>query len=84
MNELVMVVTQHPKPFIELLAAYWVFSAFVSSMPVPDPGAVDFRRNVIYQSVFTFFHTLSGSLKTAVNDPRLQTLIAKKNGNTEK
>jgi len=71
MSELLNEIVKHPRVIIEILAAYWGFSALVSGMPMPKDG------QFWYQWMFTSLHTFSGSIRTAVNDPRLATLLQK-------
>lgn len=75
MGELFTELTKHPKPIIEILLMYWGFSALVSGMPMPDSTKTNWLASPLYQWAFTSLHTLSGSIKTAVNDPRLQAVI---------
>ena len=69
MTELLDVLVKHPRVVIEIFLGYWVFSAVVSGMPSPKP------EQFWYNWLYTTAHTLAGSLKTAVNDPRLQAML---------
>jgi hypothetical protein len=42
---------------IEVMIVWYVFSAFVSSMPSPSESS-----NNLYKFAFTFMHTLAGSI----------------------
>jgi hypothetical protein len=61
LHGLVDLVTSHPALTLTLVLAWWIFSAVVRSMPLPEPS--DNRR---YRFLFAFCHSLrdsaSGSL----------------------
>lgn len=71
MSEFIDVILKHPRVIFEIFLGYWIFSAAVSGMPLPKED--QFWYNWLYTSA----HTLAGSLKTAVNDPRLQAVLPK-------
>lgn len=62
MNELM----QHPKLIIEVLVAYWAFSAIVTGMPKPQGG-------FWYPWIYDTLHLFAGSVKTFA-DSRISTL----------
>lgn len=47
-------------PVIVAMALYWIFSAAVSAMPMPQNGSM------FYKWAFAFLHTLAGSVARAV------------------
>lgn len=58
---------QHPKLILEVLAAYWLFSAVVTSMPPPPSGS--FWYSWLYGSL----HVFAGSIKMFA-DSKIQAL----------
>ena len=71
MSDLIQEIIQHPRAIIELLLAYWLFSAFVSGMPKPKGDDSQFWYGWFYTSL----HTLSGSLQQAARNPSIQKII---------
>src|SRR5207247_2471704 len=57
-NTMIQFLTQHQFGFA--VAAYWIFSAAVSSMPEPKPGNAE-----VYLWLYRFVHTIVGNLTTA-------------------
>lgn len=48
---------------IEVMAAWYIFSAFVSSLPSPiEPQGLTKGSSALYKFTFSFMHTLAGSL----------------------
>lgn len=72
MNPVISFIQAHPTSFA--LGSFWVFSAAVSSMPMPADNSSPF-----YKWVFGFGHTLAGSIArvVAMKYPQYQ------NGNSE-
>jgi hypothetical protein len=68
---------QHPRLILEVLVAYWAFSALVSGMPKPKSDDSQFWYGWLYTSL----HTFAGSLDQAAKNPAIQKVI---NTNTEK
>ncbi len=58
---------QHPKLVIEVLAAYWAFSAIVTGQPKPDPKS--YWGNWLYDSL----HLFAGNVQKLA-ESRIQTL----------
>ena len=58
---------QHPKLIIEVMFAYWAFSALVSGMPDPPTGSFWYRW------AYATLHTFAGNLKQFA-DSRISTL----------
>lgn len=58
---------QHPKIILEVLVAYWGFSAVVSGMP--DPPTDSF----FYKWLYATLHAFAGNLKQFA-DSKIQTL----------
>lgn len=63
MNELM----QHPKVVLEVLAAYWAFSAIVTGMPKPSPTS--YWGTWVYDTL----HLFAGSVKQFA-DSKIQSI----------
>ena len=63
MNELF----QHPKVILEVIVAYWAFSAIISGMPDPPQGSF------YYKWAYATLHAFAGNLKKFA-DSKIQTL----------
>jgi hypothetical protein len=61
---------------IEILIAWYVFSALVSSLPTPSATSSN-----LYRFVYTFLHTLAGSIGRI---PYLRNIIPEGEGQTTK
>ncbi len=59
--------TQHPRVILEVLVAYWAFSAIVSGMPDPPTGAF------YYKWLYATLHAFAGNLRQFA-DSKLQSL----------
>lgn len=57
----------HPKLILEVVVAYWAFSALVSGMPVPPVGAF------WYAWLYATLHAFAGNL-AKVADAKIQSL----------
>jgi len=57
----------HPKVILEVLIAYWLFSAFVTSMPPPEVGSF------WYKWIYDLLHLFAGSVKKFA-DSKIQSL----------
>jgi hypothetical protein len=62
---------QHPRLILEVLVAYWAFSALVSGMPKPKEDNSQFWYGWLYTSL----HTFAGSLAQAAKNPSIQKVI---------
>lgn len=60
-------IMQHPRLVVEVLAAYWAFSAIVTGMPKPSPNS--YWGNWVYDSL----HLFAGAVKQFA-DTRIQTM----------
>jgi len=58
---------QHPKVILEVLVAYWAFSAVVSGMPDPPEGSF------FYKWLYATLHAFAGNLKQFA-DSKIQSL----------
>lgn len=69
MNDIISFVQTHPTGVA--MGTYWIFSAAISAMPMPDD-----KSGAFYKWLFVFAHTLAGSVARA-----LATKTGNKNSN---
>lgn len=75
MDSLLGIVAKHPAVVVILGAAWWIFSAAVSALPMPEQNDPKW-----YKFLFAFAHSLAGSLARAWSVTELGELKPRQNG----